>query len=232
MKCFFIVTLFFCSISLFSQQDSSTDAIETTTATTSTIITSPTNNQPRKQKDGWDLYAEGNYTASIKALDEEKKQFPTRINIFIILGWNYKAIKNYKEMEKISLEGFALNPTHINVLKNLGEAYFFQGKYQDAIKQFEKYLKIRNDWNDPNTHLIYTYLGTSYFHTGYLFKADLALSTANSGKSNNVQTLLLLAEINEKLEKKEKAISYYEKALIVDPINNTAKTAISRLKKG
>jgi len=86
--------------------------------------------------------------------------------------------------------------------------------------------------NDPNTHLIYTYLGTSYFHTGYLFKADLALSTANSGKSNNVQTLLLLAEINEKLEKNDKAISYYEKVLIIDPINNAAKTAISRIKKG
>lgn len=185
--------------------------------------------QQQKEKNGWDYYAEGNYLASIKSLEEEKKLFPGRINIYIILGWNYRALRNYSEMEKASMDGYAINPRHIHVLKNLGEALYFQNKFSEAVKYFDKYLRINNDWNDNNTNLIYGYMGISYLRTGSLYKADLALSTSNMLRTGNIQILLSLAEVNEKLSKKEKSIAYYEEVLKYDPVNAAAKTAISRI---
>ena len=186
-----------------------------------------------RQKNGWDYYSEKNYHASIRALEEERKTFPGRINIYIILGWNYKALKDYPEMERISIEGYNINPIHVNVLKNLGEACYFQNKYSDSIKYFEKYSKVKkNKWADPYTYSMYYYLGDSYYHVGAYYKADTALSAANALKPNNVQNLLLLAKVNEKLKNNKQAMKYYEALLKIEPANVDARNAYEQLKKG
>lgn len=228
------IIFIFISASLFSQ-DLTTDK-KAVTGESAGSVQQQTQTQTvgtvKKDRDGWDYYAEGNYTASIKALEEEKKLFPTRINIYIILGWNYKILKNYQEMEKVSLEGYSLSPTHINILRNLGEAYFYQNKFVESIKYLEKYLKYKNRWDDPSTYQIYYLAGYAYLKTGSLYKADVALSASNYVKPNNVQNLLALGEVNEKLSKVDVAISLYESVLKIDPVNADAKNGLLRLKKG
>lgn len=213
------MNIFLLSLSILYSQDATGDRV-------------PQQQAVRKQKNGWDYYSEGNYLASIRSLEEEKKQFPGRINIYIILGWNYKALKNYQEMERVSIEGYNINPTHVNILRNLGEACYFQGKYNDSTKYFEKYLKTKNKWTDPNTYLIYFYLGYSYYRIGAYYRADVALSASNIARPNNVQNLLLLGNVNEKLEKKERAANYYEAVLKLDPENKEALSSLGRFKKG
>ena len=151
MKKILIINLFFLfTLTLFAQDATTPAAAPANNAPAAPVQTTPA----VRQKNGWDYYSEGNYHASIRSLEEERKLFPGRINIYIILGWNYKALKDYPEMERISIEGYNINPIHVNILKNLGEACYFQNKYNDSIKYFEKYAKIKI--NGKRTRRIYT----------------------------------------------------------------------------
>lgn len=183
-----------------------------------------------KQKNGWDHYADGNYEESIKALEEERKVYTDRINIYVILGWDYKMLKNYVEMEKISLEGIAIQPSDIRVIRNLAEAYYFQRKWSDAIPLFEKYISYRYNWDDPFIQTVYYYLGICFIYEEKYRKADIALSTAKNVRPNDVNTLIRLAFVKEKLEEYKKAISLYNTALKIQPTNQSAAEGLKRSK--
>ncbi len=229
MKKIIFLNLFFLFASVLFAQDATTPNTSgnTTPAVQQAVPATPA----VRKKNGWDYYSEGNYHASIRSLEEERKLFPGRINIYIILGWNYKALKDYPEMERISIEGYNINPIHVNILKNLGEACYFQNKYSDSIKYFEKYAKIKNKWQDPYTYSMYYYLGDSYYNIGAYYKADTALSAANILKPNNVQNLLLLGKVNEKLKNYKQAMKHYEALLKLEPANMEARNAYEQLKK-
>ena len=79
---------------------------------------------------------------------------------------------------------------------------------------------------------MYYYLGDSYYHVGAYYKADTALSAANALKPNNVQNLLLLGKVNEKLKNTKQAMKYYEALLKIEPANIEARNAYEQLKKG
>ena len=182
-----------------------------------------------EQKNGWHYYAEGKYRKSLEYLEAERKEYPNRINIFIIMGWDYRELKQFSQMENISLEGLKINPTDVRIIKNLAEAYFYQSKFQKAIDSFEKYLKYRYQKNDPYLASIYYFLGYSYLKTDSYHKADIALSTANYYKKNNLLTYVYLGETNEKLEKYNKAVEYYNLALKLQPGNKIANEGIVRV---
>jgi hypothetical protein len=82
MACLFVVT------TMMQAQDATGD---TTGFTTTTVA---------KKMNGWDYYAAGRYRESINALKQEKNQYPDRINIYVIMGWDYLELRNFSEMEK------------------------------------------------------------------------------------------------------------------------------------
>jgi len=192
--------------------------------------TSDTNNiNKNKQKNGYELFIEGRYLESIKSLQNEKQYFPNRINIYVILGWDYDKLRNYSEMEKISLEGMKIDPTDARVIQNLAESYFYQKKYNDAINAFEKYLALKYNKYDAYIFKAYNYLGICFYNLDLYNKADIALSTSNYFKQNNPTTLLYMAYVKEKLLNKEKAKEYFSDVLKLDPENVDAKEGLQRL---
>ena len=81
-------------------------------------------------------------------------------NVYVILGWDYRQLRRYKEMEEISLEGLKVNSTDIRLVRNLGESYYFQNSFLNAVKEFEKYISYkyisyRYNRNDSYVSLIY-----------------------------------------------------------------------------
>lgn len=185
----------------------------------------------KKEKNGWDYYAEGNYYESIKALEEEKRNFPNRINIYIILGWNYKMLKNFEKMEEVSLTGMQIVPNNRNIIKNLAESYYFQGKYSNAITEYQKYLKYRfvNKWSDPQLYNIYLYLGYSFYEVKSYHKADIALTQALQMLPNNVSVNYVLGLVNQALKNDEKAILYYKNTLKYQPTHNEAQKKLNEI---
>lgn len=185
---------------------------------------------PKKTMNGWDFYSAGRYQESLNALDNEKRLFPDRINIYVIMAWNYRELKNFASMESISLEGLKMQPTDTRILKNLAEAYFFQKKYQDSAATFEKYIKYKFSWSDPYLSYSYYYLGICYYYMQQYRKADIALSTSNHYVPKSFNTVILLAEIKELLGEYKRANAFFIQASQIAPANQRALDGIARTK--
>jgi len=185
---------------------------------------------PKKTMNGWDYYSAGRYQDSLNALENEKRIFPDRINIYVIMAWNYRELKNYTLMESISLEGLKYQPTDTRILKNLAEAYFFQKKYQDSANTFEKYVKYKFSWNDPFLSYAYYYLGICYYYLQQYRKADIALSTSNYYVPKSYNTIILLAEIKEQLGEYKRAFNLFTQAGQILPNNQRALDGVARTK--
>ena len=189
-----------------------------------------TDNEIKKEKNGWDYFIEGKYNESIKALKKEKELYPQRINIYVIMGWNYKKIYNYNLLEQISLEGLKINPRDARIVLNLAEAYYFQKKYSKAVSIFKKYIAFKYNKKDIYIPIVYYYLGNCYYNLNSYRKADIALSTAKYYNPNNIKTVLLLANTKEKLKEYDKANNLFNTALKIQPYNTIALDGIKRLK--
>ncbi len=183
---------------------------------------------PVREKNGWDLYQEGRYVDSINALKKEKALYPGRINIYVILGWDFKILKNYSEMENISLEGLNISSDDTRIIYNLIEAYYFQNKYDKAIPWIEKFIASSYQNLDQYAGKIYYYLGVCFLNTKEYRKADIALSTAKYYSQNDADILLKLANVKEKLNDMQKAREYYSAVLSLAPSNQEAIDGLKR----
>jgi tetratricopeptide (TPR) repeat protein len=220
MKKLLIIILFFSFLIYINPQDASND---------NTKKTDNTNNQTVRIKNGWDYYNDGKYFESIKALSEEKKNYPDRINIYVILAWDYGNLKDYDSMEKVSQEGLNVSPDDIRILKNMIEACFYQNKFNQVIPHLEKYIALRYNNNDPYISTVYYYLGSSFLNLGYYKKADISLNTSLHFNPNDINTLLQLAETMTKLNQIDKSKSYYNSVLKIQPNNLQALDGLKKL---
>lgn len=236
-KTIYILLVFISLFSLFTQDTTGDtkkeEKIEATTSSTSSITTeikkTEVTSTENKKKNGWEYFVEGKYLDSINALLEEKKYYPERINIYVILGWDYRELKRYEEMEKISLEGLAIKNDDKRVIKNLAEALFFQEKYQDAIVYLQKYIALSYKTEDIHIPSIYYYLGVSFLNLNNYNKADIALSTAKFYQPKNINILLALGQVKEKLKDYDNALKFYKEVISLSPNNNKALEAIKRI---
>ena len=194
------------------------------------FIFSQDNTLDIKKMNGWDYYEKGRYRESINALKVEKKSYPNRINIYVIMAWDYLSLRNYPSMEKISKEGLKIRPNDVRVIKNLAEAYYFQKKYSEAIFYFEKYIFSKYKMKDPYLAIVYYYLGVCFYNLNFYRKADIALSFAKYYRPKDIKIILTLANTKEKLEEYDKANNLFNNVLKIKPNNKPALEGIKRIK--
>jgi len=212
IKIILFITLLFCTINLFAE-DSTKD------------------NTQKKQMNGWDYFSAGRYKESLQTLEAEKKQFPDRNNIYVIMAWNYRELKDFTSMESISLEGLKIKLDDARILRNLGEAYYYQKKHNECISAFEKYFKYKNSWTDSYIPYAYYYTGVSYYYLKQYRKSDISLTTSNFYLPKNYNTLILLAEVKEILGEIKTANSFFNQALQLQPNAQRALDGVNRTKK-
>lgn len=226
MKYLLVSFLIFVSVLVFSQ-DNTTDS----TNAPSNNNSSSTNTSSNNIYNGWELFQEGRYSESISALQREMQSFPNRINIYVILGWDYYYLRRYADMENISQVGLKIKPNDTRLIRNLAESCFYQGKYQNAIDEFEKYISYNYNQNDPYLPSAYYYSGICYFNLTSYRKADIALSTANYLQPNNYRIILMLAETKEKLQDLDNAKKHFEKVLQLKANEIKAIDGLQRINK-
>lgn len=239
MKKTFLILLLLLQYFYIYTQDSTDDSIEKEdNGSTHIEINDDTNNavQPERKetinipKNGWDYYLNKRYSESIILLKDEMRRFPDRINIYVILGWDYKELKRYKEMEEISLAGLKVNSADVRLVKNLGESYFLQNEYSKAIKEFEKFISYKYNAGDPYMTTAYYYIGICYYNLQSYRKADIALSTSKFYQPNNYRLLHTLGKTKIELKEYEKARKYLNDALRINPNNIEAAEDLKRIK--
>jgi tetratricopeptide (TPR) repeat protein len=99
------------------------------------------------------------YNLGIYYLQEAKK-YMADVNTFYILGLCYSQLNMYKEAEEEFKQAIYLNPKFIEALHYLGQLYFSQEDYDDAIEQWNKILEIEP--NFPIKYIVLNNLGIVY----------------------------------------------------------------------
>ncbi len=108
---------------------------------------------------GATYYNLGKYNLGIYYLQEAKK-YMADVNTFYILGLCYSQLNMYKEAEEEFKQAIYLNPKFIEALHYLGQLYFSQEDYDDAIEQWNKILEIEP--NFPIKYIVLNNLGIVY----------------------------------------------------------------------
>ena len=175
------------------------------------------NSKQDEDKDGYILWKERKYEQSIAKLKEEIVAFPQRIDIYVIMGWDYLALRQYSNALDISKKGLAISPNDSRLHLNLGETYFNLRQYNPSVYHLQKYLAA-----NPQSYkkaYIYFLMGLAYYRLKHYHLADISLSTAIYYKPNSARYITQLGLIKEKLNENKKALTFFEKALILNPGN-------------
>ena len=80
---------------------------------------------------------------------------------------------NMQEAQKVYEKSVALDPRFVDARRNLGSAYAMQGRYKDAIIQFQEAIKYA-----PEQAVLYFFLGSAYKDSGDLAKGQPFLDKA------------------------------------------------------
>jgi tetratricopeptide (TPR) repeat protein len=119
-----------------------------------------------------------------------------------------QAIHNYR----LLLDKY---PNIAEIHSNLGAALAGEGRYADAIAEYERALKIK-----PNPQVSLN-LGLAYYKTGQLARAVTTLNKLHREQPNNLQALIVLADCHLQLGENKQVIQLMTPAQKADPENAT-----------
>lgn len=130
----------------------------------------------------------------------------------------YLQKKSFKEASWCFEELLKLDPENNEIQLSVGRLYKERKLYNKAIRYYEGLLsknpQLLDAWNE---------IGEIYFNEGLYDKAEQAFHNASGQMRDNVPGLINLAKLHFKQHKRKEAIDAFEKAIKIDPTNETAK---------
>jgi predicted Zn-dependent protease len=132
------------------------------------------------------LITRGDHEEAIRLLEKSLERNPRQVLLYKPLARAYASLENWDRAEKALAHGLELSPAHPTLSLFLGELYFDEGKFADAVHALEKCLH-----RQPENQLALNYLAVSLYKMGERAKALEILR--DCGLSNNVDFLCRFA---------------------------------------
>ena len=154
----------------------------------------------QEKEDSLLLYREGRFQEAIINTQEELSQNPNNLDARVILIWSLLGAGEYKKAEIESMKGLAIKKYDSRIIQALGESYFFQKQYKNALKYFQEYIGL--DPNGARIIKVYNLIADSFYKLERYNEADFAYENALRFLPNNQNLLLKLAKarINAKIK--------------------------------
>ena len=126
--------------------------------------------------DAVELYRNGDYEGAIEVCRQELEEMPNRMDAHAVLGWSLLKLKRYPEALEASQVAFKISRYDPRIIENAGEAMFYLGRQEEALRYFEEYAAISP--TGGRIDLVYYFMGEIFIQQGKYNNADIALSTA------------------------------------------------------
>lgn len=181
----------------------------------------------QERPDALQLYRDGNYQRAAEVCLDELKETPRNMNSYVVLGWSLIKLGRYKDALDYGLKALEISRYDVRVIQIVGEAYYYLGNNQEALKYLEEYTVIA-----PTGDLIgevYYQMGEIFIRLGEYNRADLALSTAVFHNPRIALWWARLAYAREQAKDYRYAMDAYGKALQLNPNLNDALRGRQRL---
>ena len=181
----------------------------------------------QKAKDALLLYYNKNYKEAISVCEDEIKADPNRIDSYVVLCWSLIGNREYARAEQRAYDGLKLRRYDIRLIEVLGEAKYYLGKNEEALKQFQEYISIAPDRTGSRVGLAYYFMGEIYIRQTKFQHADIALSAAIRKDPLSDAWWTRLGYAREMAGNYAESLAAYEEALKLNP----SKTDASRGKE-
>ncbi len=181
----------------------------------------------QKAKDALLLYYNKNYKEAMSVCEDEIKADPNRIDSYVVLCWSLIGNREYARAEQRAYDGLKLSRYDIRLIEVLGEAKYYLGKNEEALKQFQEYISIAPDRTGSRVGLAYYFMGEIYIRQTKFQHADIALSAAIRKDPLSDAWWTRLGYAREMAGNYAESLAAYEEALKLNP----SKTDASRGKE-
>ncbi|OGY44911.1 MAG: hypothetical protein A2729_03975 [Candidatus Buchananbacteria bacterium RIFCSPHIGHO2_01_FULL_39_14] len=170
------------------------------------------------------------FTKEFMATKDALRLDPEGFQIWLNLGWVKKAVGDYRGAEEIWLYVNKTWPLNSVSFNNLGDLYAnFMNEYDKAEAMFK--VAIQNSKGEAINWIYVRSLFDLYVKTNQLDKAENMLIESLTSQPDNYDFNILLAGFYRDFGQKEKALQYYQKALVIKPDNEVVRKEIEALRK-
>lgn len=126
--------------------------------------------------------------------------------------------------EKKLIEGLMLEPSDIDIFRQLADLYFTEGKYTKALSMFRKILTL-----EPNDHHALWQMGEIYIEQEQWEDAQVFIEKALKLSPDNPKYYISLADISLAKNDMQTALKYMEKIVALRPKNISYLMALGEL---
>ncbi|UPA16390.1 tetratricopeptide repeat protein [Borrelia coriaceae] len=183
----------------------------------------------QEKEDSLLLYKQGKFQEAIINTKNEIKHNPKNLDARAILIWSLIATGEYKRAELESIKGLEIKKHDARIIQALGESYFFQGQYKNAIKHFQKYINLEP--NGARIPKVYILIADSFYKLERYNEADFAYENALRFLPNSQNILLKLAKARLNAQNKTLAKETLTKLLTLNPNHLEAKNLLKKIEK-
>jgi len=173
------------------------------------------------------LYRSGDYAGAIEVCRRELAEMPNRMDAHAVLGWSLVRLRRYEEALAASEEAFRVSRYDPRVIETAGEALYYLGRRNEALRYFEEYAAIAP--TGGRIDLVYYYMGEIYIQQGRYNNADIAFSTALYHSPNIADWWTRLGYARERAGELRYSLEAYNKALALNPNLEEAARGRSRV---
>jgi tetratricopeptide (TPR) repeat protein len=156
---------------------------------------------------------------------EEVRKDPANLQNRIVLGYTYFLKGDNEEAIKQFYYVLDQDQNYYDAHYNLGLVYLDEERYNDALMEFEKTVKIA-----PRDFKGHIQMGITYRELKEYENATKSLEVANKLAPTNADIIYQIGMVAEAQEKYDDAISIYKDALQYDPLYKDALNGLDRLK--
>ena len=185
----------------------------------------------QNKKDALVLYQNKNYKEAIAVCEDEIKSDPNRVDSFVVLCWSLIGNREYARAEQRAYDGLKLSRYDIRLIEVLGEAKYYLGKNNEALKQFQEYISIAPDRTGSRVGLAYYFMGEIYIRQTKFQHADIAFTAAVRKDPLNDAWWTRLGYAREMAGNYAESLTAYEEALKLNPSKTDATRGKERVQE-
>ncbi len=171
------------------------------------------------------IFRRGDNLEAIKELEKALLLMEKPLPALIKLGEIHYLLKEYTTSVQYYSRAKEIDSNDINLIYNLGKAYYRNRQYEKALEVFTTNIKTRNDhqWG-------YIWLGRANSRLKEYDEAEKNYKSAQSLNRDFIQSYISLGDLAVLLGKDSSAIEYYEKAITIDPLHESVRNKLTRLR--
>nr|WP_038363716.1 tetratricopeptide repeat protein [Borrelia persica] len=192
-------------------------------------LINPIRIQAQTQEDSLLLYRQGKFQEAIINTQNEIKHNPNNLDARVILIWSLITTGEYKKAELEAMKGLEIKKHDSRIIQALGETYFFQGQYKNALNYFQKYIAL--EAHGARIAKVYLLSADSFYKLERYNEADFAYENALRFLPNNQNILLKLAKARINAKNKILAKETLTKLLTLNPNHLEAKNLLQKIEK-